>query len=306
MNYITLTHPGKKREYNEDSLGVCVSNGIYIVADGMGGHLAGEVASSLAVEAILKFMSLRKVFWNFKEEEFLRFALIYAHNKIIEVQNRDKSKKGMGTTCVITTIYRSTAYIGWSGDSRAYLLRDGKINSLTKDHSFVQKLVDSNIITKEEALFHPKKHIITHALGLKNAFNLSLNKVKLKKEDKILLCTDGLTDMMFEDEILSIFNNSENIQAVSKNLLEVALARGGNDNISFIIIEDMVSEEPFIRKLDCNFGILALVVGLMIGIIYGCALPARFYKLLKRTENKIIRKFWLSFDELLLKLLMKF
>ncbi|ADG14028.1 protein serine/threonine phosphatase [Methanocaldococcus infernus ME] len=222
-----VSHKGK-RENNEDNILVEKINDIYLlaVADGLGGHNAGEVASKIATE------TLREVFLTNNEdiESLLIKAYEEAHKRILEEAVGDK--EGMGTTLTTAVIRGDKCYIANCGDSRAYLIRNGEIVFKTKDHSLVQALIDNGIISEEEALTHPMKNIISHALGVE--LKVDLYNLELKEGDLLLLSSDGLHDYVREREILDVIREKKEVKEIVNSLLELALEKT-KDNVSIIV-----------------------------------------------------------------------
>ncbi len=248
------------RTNNEDNILIKKIKDIYLlaVADGVGGHNAGEVASKMAV-GILGEVIEEKYNQNLPIEEtkeLLKNAYKKAHNKIKEHAVGDK--ESMGTTLTTAIIKGDKCIIGNCGDSRAYLIRDGKTIFKTKDHSFVQELIDEGHITEEEAKNHPNKNIITHALGL-DELKVDIYEVELKEEDVLLLSSDGLHDYVDEEEILELVKNDGNPKEIVEGLLKTALGKT-RDNVSIVVYkphhiiekikEDIKKIEEDIRKTE--------------------------------------------------------
>lgn len=229
------TDVGNKRIYNEDSVGYYEEGnlGIYIVADGMGGHNAGEVASKLTRDTIINYVIEHGR--EASQEEVLKNAINMANLKVYRESILNDEYKGMGTTIVGAFIIGEELTIANVGDSRAYILKDDNLIKITKDHSLVQELLDNGTITKEEALNHPNKNVITRAVGTSSAVEADYYKLDIRDISKVILCSDGLTNEISEEEILSILiSNSEN---QSQQLIERSKENGGRDNISVIIFK---------------------------------------------------------------------
>lgn len=228
------TDIGKARELNEDYVIMLRSNSyaLVAVADGMGGHNAGEVASKLASLALRDF-----VFNNFNKyndkTELIRDAMLEANLRVYEKSKDANQLSGMGTTLTCCLMVFDKAYIGHVGDSRAYLINKDGIRKLTEDHSFVQQLVKNGTITEIEAENHPKKNLITRAIGLERNVIVDVIVVDFNKDDLILLCTDGLTSYLSKEEIFEIVNDKK--EDAVEMLIEIANDRGGSDNISVVI-----------------------------------------------------------------------
>lgn len=243
---------GKVRDLDEDSILVIRIGSVYssmqqeralfILADGMGGHNAGEVASSLAVRKIAEYLfptliSLADVDWFLA----LRSGTEEANKSVLDYNIKNPEFQGMGTTLVVAILIDRKLYVGNIGDSRLYLINGNRkeIRQITKDHSFVQKLVDNGKITKEEARFHPQKSIITGAIGCFPEVEVDTFELDLEKDDIILLCCDGLTDVVNDDEIKEIVFRNKDIQKACDELIKTANDKGGPDNISVILAKDI-------------------------------------------------------------------
>lgn len=234
---------GKIRDLNEDFYFVSEDEDqfkLFIVADGMGGHNAGEVASFLAVNFIKDFFysnypSLEKNEENI--EAFIRESILLANFHIYQQSKANVSYSGMGTTLTLLLLEKDKFYIGHLGDSRAYLIRNGEIIQLTEDHTLITELVKKGNITKEEAKYHPQRHIITRALGTNNDVLIDIYKDNVCTGDIILLCTDGLSNMVEDHEIYEEIIKEVDIQKSCLNLMHLANSRGGYDNITIIAIK---------------------------------------------------------------------
>ncbi len=226
------TDVGKKRTNNQDALLVSKELKLFAVADGMGGHLAGEVASQTTVEMIKKyFVNLANGMPQVWVEESIKEA-----NKTVYLKSLDdEAYRGMGTTCSMVFFEDGILHMGHVGDSRIYFI-DEDIVQVSKDHTLVEKLVAAGEITKSEAIVHPKRHVITRAIGTDATVEIDYNKFEYKELNKILICSDGLSEMVKDQEILSIINTHDLDKAVSE-LVKRANDNGGTDNISVILIE---------------------------------------------------------------------
>ena len=243
MKTLSMIDVGRKREVNQDY--IFVSNeplgnlpNLLIVADGMGGHRAGDFASRYAVETLKEDLA------NSTEdgpEAMIRKAIQSANQKLIEAARQDARLEGMGTTLVVATVIEHTLYFANVGDSRLYLLHD-TIKQLSKDHSFVQEMVRLGGIDAEEAKHHPDKNIITRAVGAREKVEVDFFEYRLKKGDMILMCTDGLSNMIEDEEMLAIVKSSRDIVEAVERLVEKANDNGGNDNIGVILAEPFAGE----------------------------------------------------------------
>ena len=243
MKTFSMIDVGRKRDVNQDY--IFVSNeplgnlpNLLIVADGMGGHRAGDFASRYAVETLKEDLA------NSTEdgpEAMIRKAIQSANQKLIEAARQDARLEGMGTTLVVATVIEHTLYFANVGDSRLYLLHD-TIKQLSKDHSFVQEMVRLGGIDAEEAKHHPDKNIITRAVGAREKVEVDFFEYRLKKGDMILMCTDGLSNMIEDEEMLVIVKSSRDIVEAVERLVEKANDNGGNDNIGVILAEPFAGE----------------------------------------------------------------
>lgn len=240
MKAFASTDIGKVRDMNQDSYYIANQNDeikIYIVADGMGGYKGGEIASKLAIESTKSYIcnNIDKI----KKEreqilELIKSSIEYANMVIYEKSKENQNLNGMGTTLDICLIYSNKIYIGHIGDSRVYRKRKEFFRKLTVDHSYVEQLLKEGNITKEEAYNHPKKNMLTKALGCTAYVEPDVIVKGFIKGDILLMCTDGLTNMLREEEISEIL--SENPELASEKLIKRANELGGYDNITAVII----------------------------------------------------------------------
>ena len=234
MRFKALSNKGKIRSANEDNYFVDEDIKFYMVADGMGGHAAGEIASEIAVSVAENFkFDLSTPLNSLKN-------LVYDINdQIISESQKNPDYRGMGTTFAAALLKENKIYYLNLGDSRIYLYNKTKneLEKISKDHSLVANLVRQGKITEEEAFNHPKKNIVTQALGLEDDLDLDTGQIELLKNSYLLLCTDGLTDMIRNDSLKDVFNNYSNVDNIADQLLEEALANGGSDNITIIVAD---------------------------------------------------------------------
>lgn len=224
------TDIGKLRKQNEDAAWFDEARAVFAVADGMGGHLAGEVASRMAIEAVQRMA---------RENErpgiaALREAVACAHETILARAQDHIECAGMGTTLSVLWLGENYAYIAHVGDSRIYRLREGSLTQITQDHSLVEELVRAGLITREQARTHPRRNIITRALGTHGENEPDLLVTDVQDGDVFLLCTDGLTGMVPDDEIERTLRDC-GIEAAADRLLALALDAGGRDNVTLIL-----------------------------------------------------------------------
>ena len=229
LKYYHATHVGLVRKHNEDSLTIIEPN-TFVVADGMGGQAAGEIASQMLVATVTDVInSSHEPF----DENILKSAILTANEKIIAESKQNKEREGMGTTATILHVSNHTAYYAHVGDSRLYKLESNILNQITQDHSYVQSLVRSGQITQEQANVHPMKNILTQAVGGMHDLSVDCGNFPVHSGDVFLLCTDGLSNMLSDQEITLILQSSHN---PAGDLIEAALNHGGKDNISVIIV----------------------------------------------------------------------
>ena len=243
MKIFSATDVGQIREDNQDQIytsGQPIGNlpNIFIVADGMGGHKAGGFASSYGIEIILE--SIRGDH-DFNPVKIIRKAMEDANRQIIKKANASNDMKGMGTTMVIATVVGHYAYIANVGDSRLYVV-DDDITQVTKDHSLVEEMIRLGEIKREDADKHPDKNIITRALGGKEEVEIDFFEVKLAKASKLVLCSDGLTNMVSNEEIREVLAQSNDEDNLASQLVDRANKNGGKDNIAVIVIEPCIKE----------------------------------------------------------------
>ena len=238
MRIYSATDVGQKRKMNQDY--VFVSEGpvgnlpnLFTVADGMGGHNAGDYASSHAVRILVD--EIREDA-DYNPVKVIRHAIEAANTEIRNRAQEDENLRGMGTTMVVATIVDQYAYVANVGDSRLYVIQDG-IRQVTRDHSLVQEMVRIGGINKEEARSHPNKNIITRAVGLEQDLSVDCFRRPLKPGNIVLLCSDGLTDMLEDEEIYRILTGEGTIQQRAQALVQAANDNGGRDNIAVIVID---------------------------------------------------------------------
>ena len=235
MNYYYITDPGKVRERNEDCVSI-VENGtgekLLIVADGMGGHKNGEVASSIALNLICdRFKSISSVGNQEDAISWIQSTVSEANVEIFRYVKENPESLGMGTTIVLSILTPSFLLIGNIGDSSGYVYKGKKLHKITVDHTLVNLLVKSGELTEEEAKNHPKKNVLMKALGSSTNVEMDIFNVELNV-DGIFLCSDGLTNMLDDNQIAKVLNDSSDIKEKLEKLVFKANNRGGNDNIS--------------------------------------------------------------------------
>ena len=227
------TNVGLVRPINEDSY-ICLATDVYVVADGMGGHAAGEVASGMLVETAGELLCHAGS--DAFSEDSLKQVILQANQKILDKASQDKGYAGMGTTASILHIKDDAGILAHVGDSRIYLFRSGEMQQLTKDHSLVWDLVENGTITAEEAKQHPKRNLLTRAVGVDRELQVDVHTFPVEHDDKFLLCSDGLTNMVSENDIKAAVL-APAISNKAQYLIDLALRAGGTDNITAIVVE---------------------------------------------------------------------
>ncbi len=239
MKLAGKTDVGRVRQENQDDYraGELPGGAVWaLVCDGMGGAKGGREASQGACNVIENFFQEQYAQCGAGQEEpFLKKALLYANRFVFQKAAHEEALAGMGTTAVCALVRSGNVYLCHAGDSRAYLIRDGKLTQLTHDHSYVQELVDCGTITEEEAEHHPQKNIITKALGVDYRLEPEFTAAKLKREDRLLLCTDGLTNMVPAEEMEKLLAQGA-FYDLPDRLIEAANAHGGSDNITALLL----------------------------------------------------------------------
>lgn len=244
MRSFGVTDKGKVRSENQDSYIIencdkrnCV---VAVICDGMGGAKAGDLASQLSSKAFVSRIFDTLVaprFFIGNQEKLLRESCDDANGVVYEYSRFDTDYKGMGTTLVGGIIQRHKAFIVNVGDSRAYHLSKNEIKQITVDHSYVEELVSMGAITKEEARTHPKKNIITRAIGIDKAVEADYYEVPMRRGEAILLCSDGLSNMVTDNEILAAYKFDNSPESVCRDLMTLALDRGARDNVSIVLVK---------------------------------------------------------------------
>jgi protein phosphatase len=240
------TNVGMKRTHNEDNFSIIEEAGLYIVADGMGGHASGEVASKMAVDSMKDFFSSTaedpERTWPYKmdrskgyEENRLITGIKLANLRIYESAQRDPRQRGMGTTIVTMFAVEDGVYVAHVGDSRGYRIREGKIEQLTEDHSLLNDYIKMKRLTPEEIANFPHKNVIVRALGMKDTVKVDTRFEQPRAGDTYLLCSDGLSGPVTDPDMLDIVTNSTDLKTAASRLIQRANEHGGPDNISVVL-----------------------------------------------------------------------
>lgn len=225
------TDVGQVREGNEDSF--LADAPLFVIADGMGGHVAGDVASATAIEIVQKERSQLDA----SDPDSVARVVQDANVAIFEKALGDSSLRGMGTTCTLLLVDGSTAHVAHVGDSRAYLWRDGQLSQVTEDHTLVGRMVAEGRLSPEEAQHHPQRSMITRALGVDDKVEVDQLTLELVAGDIVLLCSDGLSSMLSTDEIRDVLADDGDVQGKADRLVELANDAGGEDNITVVLVE---------------------------------------------------------------------
>ena len=258
------TDVGSVREQNEDSL--IVRPPLFVVADGMGGHAAGEVASEIAVSTIGELAP------DHADAEALGRTVEEANRDIINAAIAGQGREGMGTTVTAAILERNRLVIAQVGDSRAYLLHNGELTQLTRDHSLMANMIEAGQITPEEARFHPNRSVITRALGNDPDTVPDLYEINVEDGDRLLLCSDGLYSMLDDSEIAAVMRRISDPQRCATMLVNGAIAAGGHDNITVIVADAEGLAHQKRRRVAIRTKIsIAFVLLLLVGIIAGAA-----------------------------------
>ena len=244
-----LTDVGRIRDHNEDNVGVLLSENLYIVADGMGGHAAGEVASQIAVDAVIDFFRLSKAKESeedvgcddhCRERTRLETAIELANLKIFEEGSQQANQRGMGTTVVALHLHETTAHLAHVGDSRIYRMRNGELEQVTTDHSWFAEVMANAKDLDPEMIAHAEryKNVITRALGMSETVEVDLRDEPIEQGDLYLLCSDGLHDMISDEKILSLLREHRtDLPLCCERLIEAANEAGGMDNITVLLVD---------------------------------------------------------------------
>lgn len=228
MRVCQRTHQGLVRSSNQDSL--LVDQGVYGVADGMGGHKGGETASRVAVQVVKNALRGKKA-----EKRALEVAVEAANRRIFDMARHDSALSGMGTTLTFLWEAEKCVHLCHVGDSRAYLLRGGEFRQITDDHSLVAELLRNNMISPDAARTHPYRNVITRAVGVDPVVTADLFTHDTQEDDLWLICSDGLTNMVPDETLASVLKEADSDETAADELLALALEKGGTDNITFVL-----------------------------------------------------------------------
>jgi len=240
------THVGMKRNHNEDNYLILTDENLCCVADGMGGHSSGEIASKIAVEELAEFFRMTSrdedATWPFKmdkgrnyDENRLATGIKLANKSIFDKASADQKYKGMGTTIVSVHFTNAAAYVGHVGDSRVYYFRQGVLRQVTEDHSLLNDYLKAKKLTPEEIENFPHKNVIVRALGMKETVAVDVAKVEPQQGDVFLLCSDGLSGMVTDPQMQDILTRTTELEKACSQLIDMANAAGGNDNVTCVL-----------------------------------------------------------------------
>lgn len=238
MKFSTISNIGKVRETNEDSYGnISIDNyDFFIVADGMGGHSDGELASSLTVESFTNFIKNANIKDYSSVSDLQEEAIIFANSEVVKVSKEKQEKMGTTVVCLCIDYIENKIHISHIGDSRIYLFRDDNLQQLTKDHSLVNELLNSGVLNEEEAENFSNKAAVTRAVGVSLDVRADNKSMDYHKDDLVFLVTDGLTNELSADEIKKIIKEYVDVYDISKYLVEAAICNGGRDNVTVTTI----------------------------------------------------------------------
>jgi len=248
IRYAAKTDVGMKRTHNEDYFSLIEDEQLFLVADGMGGHASGEVASKMAAETISEFYQRTKdeeATWPFKMDRNLSYienrlvcAIKLANLRIFETSCRDIRYKGMGTTIVSTLVCGDKVYCGHVGDSRLYRVRGDEVKALTRDHSLLEDYKEAKPdMTEEEERNFPHKNVITRALGMRETVDVDIKGHQIESGDTFVLCSDGLSGMITDQQIQQIVSNAKSLERAVAELVDAANRAGGTDNITTLLLQ---------------------------------------------------------------------
>lgn len=240
------THVGMKRNHNEDNYLILTDENLCCVADGMGGHSSGEIASKIAVDELGEFFRMtsrdQDATWPFKmdkarnyDENRLATGIKLANKSIFDKASGDTKYKGMGTTIVSVHFTQDSAYVGHVGDSRVYFFRQGVLKQVTEDHSLLNDYLKAKKLTPEEIENFPHKNVIVRALGMKDNVQVDVTKVEAQPGDVFLLCSDGLSGMVTDPQMQDILSRTSELDKACSQLIDLANAAGGNDNVTCVL-----------------------------------------------------------------------
>jgi len=229
-----VSHKGRRKS-NEDSMVIDPAIGLFVVADGMGGHNAGEVASALAVKTLHEFIGRA----NDTSESTIAEALVLANDQVLNAAAQNATYEGMGTTVVAACVTDGSLVFGSVGDSRIYLMRNGSLEQLTDDDSWVSRVLPADAIGTDEASRHPMRHVLTKVVGLREDMEPSVGSSSFQSGDMLLLCSDGLHGVVNDDAIAALLARGSSVEEIAGQLVEKALDSGSTDNITAVVVRKL-------------------------------------------------------------------
>lgn len=245
MQIALHSNVGKQRKSNQDYADYFKSDYnqyLFVLCDGVGGHQAGDVASELTTKYLGKeFQSIDKQLTAEEASQWIGEAIHKVNNFIYEESLKDRQLDGMGTTLVLALVIEELVLIAHVGDSRAYIFEQGQLIQKTEDHSLVNELIRSGEITKEEGDYHPQRNIVTQSIGVTPDVGYELSEIQTHSIDGLMLCSDGLTNMVSHEELVNYFNSQANVEDLAVTLINAANEAGGRDNITIIIVRSLDS-----------------------------------------------------------------
>lgn len=229
IDFAGETNVGTKLDHNEDAIGWVIPRRLWLVADGMGGHASGEIASRIVKETVLKRVKAG--------EEDMIAVILQAHAAVLEAAAADPRRRGMGSTLVVARLLDGACQVAWCGDSRAYLWREGRLQRMTRDHSELEELIESGELTPESAQDDPRQRVLRQAIGAgMDAPEPDVRDFPIQAGDLIILCSDGLHDVLSDSAITAVLSTSVGTNDVSRNLVRAALDHQAEDNVSVVAI----------------------------------------------------------------------
>lgn len=245
FSHAMLTDVGKVRQRNEDMADVDAKRGVYVLADGMGGHPAGNVASKTAVVALIKHIAGKGTR---DRPAKLRESILVANRAVLSLAETDPSMHGMGTTVCVVWLSQARAYIAHIGDSRIYVMRDGQIHQVTRDHTVVRELIERGELSEDSIEAQRMGHILTQAVGLDPNVEPDLGMIPPQAGDVFLMCSDGLSDIVDDSAMADILKETPDLDEAAKRLVQAALDAGGHDNITVLLVRVDAGAPPARKK----------------------------------------------------------
>ncbi len=252
FEFVALTDVGRVRSNNEDAVGINDASGIAILADGMGGYNAGEVASAMAVDYVNEHMAdlLQELGADVTPAELcvaLDMCISGANRSILQAALTNPQQLGMGTTLVVGLFRSDRLLLAHVGDSRCYRLRDGALQQITRDHSWLQEQLDAGLITQPQASQSDMGNLVTRALGVEPSVQIEINEFPVEAQDLYILCSDGLTDMIGDDDLAALAKAPAPLAEKAQRMIQLANAMGGRDNISVVLVQVAGEKQKIVK-----------------------------------------------------------